>query len=171
MGKSPGRSVVLEEALAAILHARTLEDLKMAQAAALPLLHGFSMEQTARIIGVSVSWASQLRKRFMESGITVNRYSASPIRRRASMSLDEERNFLAPFLDRMRAGENIPVRDVKQALDKCLQRTTAPATVYNLLIRHGWREIRIKNRTGRQNTRDRTGNSVDTAGPAGVNGS
>jgi transposase len=52
------------------------------------------------------------------------------------MSHEEEIAFLAPFL-----GGILVVSEIKQELDRQLGRTTALASVYNLLHRHGWRKL------------------------------
>ena len=53
----PARGVeVLEMAQEMILRAKTIDELRQAQAVVLPLAHGLSLAQTARVIGRSVVW-------------------------------------------------------------------------------------------------------------------
>ena len=55
----------LEDAKACLAKAKTVEELRLAQAVVLPLEFGLSLEQTAQAIGVSGGWVCQLRTRFV----------------------------------------------------------------------------------------------------------
>jgi len=57
------------------------------------------------------------------------------------MSLEEEREFLAPFLEQAATGGVLVVGQIKVALDKRLGRKVALASAYNLLHRHDWRKL------------------------------
>jgi transposase len=57
------------------------------------------------------------------------------------MSVEQEREFLAPFLQQAAAGGVLVVGQVKAALDERLGREVALASAYNLLHRHGWRKL------------------------------
>lgn len=58
----------LEEAKAGLAKAKTVNQLRQAQAVVLPLELGLSLEQTAQMLGVSEGWACQLRTRFIRNG-------------------------------------------------------------------------------------------------------
>jgi hypothetical protein len=60
-----GGDAVLINAREAIASAKTVEQLRQAQAVVLPLDYAMSLADTARVIGVSPGWACQLRKRFI----------------------------------------------------------------------------------------------------------
>jgi hypothetical protein len=60
---------VLMNAREAIASARTVEQLRQAQAVVLPLEYAMSLADTAQVIGVSPGWACQLRKRFMRGQV------------------------------------------------------------------------------------------------------
>ena len=57
------------------------------------------------------------------------------------MSYEEEVAFLAPFFEKAVKGGILVVGEIKRELDKHLERTTALASTYNLLHRHGWRKL------------------------------
>ena len=57
------------------------------------------------------------------------------------MSAQEEREFLAPFLEQAATGGVLVVGQIKAALDKRLGRKVALASAYNLLHRHNWRKL------------------------------
>jgi len=122
--------------------ARTIGELKQVQAVILPLEFGFTMEQVAAVIGVSKGWACQLRIDFIRSGDFENRKKPQRGgRRRENMSKEEESLFLAPFFEKAAKGGILVVGEIKKALDERLGRTTALASVYNLLHRHNWRKL------------------------------
>ena len=62
-------------------------------------------------------------------------------RRREHLSLEEEIDFLAPFLEKAKVGGILVVSEIKQALEERLGRTVSLASVYNLLHRHDWRKL------------------------------
>jgi Winged helix-turn helix len=62
------------------------------------------------------------------------------------MSPEQERELLAPFLERARAGGILVVGQVRAELEARLGRTMAQSSVYNLLHRHGWRKLAPDNR-------------------------
>ena len=132
---------VLKAAQAALREAKTVEELRQAQAVLLPLTHGLSIEQTAAVLGVSVGWACQLRRRFIRAGHLVRPEPKPAPRPRARLSLAEEAELLAPFFEQARAGGVLTAAPVRTALETRLGRRVALSTVYNLLHRHGWRKM------------------------------
>jgi transposase len=137
-----GDTETLELARAAIARATTVEQLRQAQSVVLPLDYGLSLEETAAVIGVSKGWTCQLRRRFMRS-----QFAGDPAlparggRKRQNMSKEEEKAFLAPFLEQASSGSVLVVGQIKAALDQQLGRTVALASAYNLLHRNGWRKL------------------------------
>lgn len=133
---------VLAIAKEALAKARTVEQMREAQAVILPLEHGLSMDQVGAILGISRGWACKLRRRFIQSvGKPQTPKQKRGGRRRENMTLEDEVEFLAPFFDKAARGGILVVGEIKQALDKRLGRTTALASIYNLLHRHGWRKL------------------------------
>lgn len=132
----------VELAKARIQEAKTIDELRMAQAVFLPLEFGLSIEQTAEALGVSRGWACQLRGRFVK----IERGEMTPMaprggRRRENLTREEEAAFLAPFLEQARAGGVLVVPPVQLALEERLGRPVALSSVYRLLHRHDWRKL------------------------------
>jgi hypothetical protein len=141
MGRPAKGADGLERAREALTRAQTVQQLRQAQAVVLPLDYGLSLEQTARAIGCSVTWACRLRNRFLAGEIAGDgQRQTRGGRRRQNMTPEQERDVLAPFLDRARAGGMLAVGQVKAALEAAMGRPTALSSVYNLLHRHGWRK-------------------------------
>ena len=100
-----GNGETVEIAQIAITQASTLDELRQAQAVLLPLLYGLSLEQTAQAIGVSVGWACQLRRRFINGRFSGASGAPTPGgRKRQNMTAEQEREFLAPFIEQARTG-------------------------------------------------------------------
>lgn len=132
----------LEWARAVLAQAQTIEQLRQAQAVVLPLEQGLSLQQTAQAIGRSVGWTCRLRNRFLAGEIVGDGQRESRGgRRRQNMTLEQEREALAPFLERARNGGILVVGQIKAELEARLGRPMALSSVYNLLHRHGWRKL------------------------------
>jgi len=142
MARTPQGKEVLEKAKALLPKVRTADELRKVQAVILPLEFGFSMERTAAIIGVSKGWACHLRTQFVRSGgVPSGKKGSWGGRRRENMNHEEEKAFLTPFFEKAATGGILIIGEIKQALDLRLGRTTALASAYNLLHRHGWRKL------------------------------
>ncbi len=140
MGMMARGHEVLEQAKAQLVQAKTVEQLRQAQAVVLPLSCGLSLEQTAALLGISASWACKLRTRFARGEIIEPKANREH-RPRQNMKPEEEAAFLAPFIEQARSGGMLVVGEIKRALDARLGRKTARASTYNLLHRHGWRKL------------------------------
>ena len=137
-----GDHKVLNNARQAIAAAQTVEQLRQAQAVVLPLDHGLTLADTAQVIGVSPGWACQLRRRFMHGQVAgAPGAPTAGGRKRQNMNVQEEREFLAPFLAQAATGGVLVVGQIKAALDQRLGREVALASAYNLLHRHNWRKL------------------------------
>jgi transposase len=67
-------------------------------------------------------------------------------RRRAFMTIQKEAQILAPFIKMAKSG-NIPkTPEIKQAIEKTLNKKVSLPYVYRLLGRHGWNEIIAQSR-------------------------
>jgi len=65
----------------------------------------------------------------------------APYRHEGEYDLLEEEEFLAPFLEKAKAGGILVVSEIKRALDQRLNRNVPLCSAYNLLHRHGWRKL------------------------------
>ncbi len=124
------------------IEAKTLDDLRCAQAVLLPAMLDATLEDTAAALGVGRATVARLQAR-------LRRMVAKPTeplpqwggRRRASMSAEQEREFLAPWAKQCEQGSVLVVAPVRAALAQELGRAVAASVVYRLLARHGWRKV------------------------------
>jgi hypothetical protein len=99
-----------------------------------------STEQTASCIGRSVGWTNRSRIAFINAGGFVKKDRLGG-RKRENMSIEEEKAFLEPFLEKAKAGGILVVGEIHRALEDKLGKKVALASAYNLLHRHNWRKL------------------------------
>lgn len=133
---------LVAQAQALAIEAKTLEDLRCAQAVLLPALIDATLEDTAAALGVGRATVARLQAR-------LRRRVARPTearsnwggRRRASMSIEEEREFLSPWTKQADEGGVLVASPLRAALAQKLGHRVAASVVYRLLARHGWRKV------------------------------
>ena len=57
------------------------------------------------------------------------------------MSIEEERAFLAPWVEQAKSGSVLVISVIRAALAQRLGRPVAASVAYRLLARHGWRKV------------------------------
>ena len=132
---------LIEQAKELLSNAKTLKELRQAQSIILPLELSLSLDQTSEITGISKRWVSQLRTEFVRANGNIERKSSRGGRHRENMSLSQEAQFLAPFVEKAKTGGILVVSEIKEALQVRLGRKVALASAYNLLHRHDWRKL------------------------------
>jgi len=133
---------VVARAQAAVTEATSVDELRCAQAVLLPALLGATLAQTAVLLGVGRATVPRLQARLGRRG---QAKSAAPRgwggRRRGTLSIEEEKKFLAPWLEKAKTGGVLVVSPLRAALAQTLGRPVAASVVYRLLARHGWRKV------------------------------
>ena len=161
---------VLDDALQAIGSAKTIEQLRQAQALVLPLQYGMSLAQTAQAIGISTGWVCRLRNQFIRGQIVED--GSKPVRggrHRENFTHEQEAELLKPFLEEAGKGGILVVGKIKPQLEAALGREMGLSTVYKRLHWHNWRNLHLINgtrkaplklkRTGKKTPRKTRGNS------------
>lgn len=142
MGRLAGGHEFLEAAVTQAANAKTISELRMAQALLMPLKFGLSLDDTSVALGLSKSWTLRLRQRFGRiQGGQEQPKSKGGLRNRARMTLKEEAALLAPYIEQAQQGGVIIVPPLKAKLEKALGQSMAQSTVYAMLHRHGWRKL------------------------------
>jgi len=133
---------LVAQAQSLAIEAATLEDLRCAQAVLLPAMLDATLEDTAAALGVGratvVRLQARLRRRLTERSEARPKWGG---RRRSSMSVEEERDFLAPWAKQSDEGGVLVVSPLRAALVQKLGRPVAASVVYRMLARHGWRKV------------------------------
>ena len=143
MARLPGGTEYLAQAQDLLKKAKTVEELRTAQAVALPLLFNLSIEQTAQIIGRSVGATCTLRTNFCreQAGEARPKRSKRELRNRAKASLEQEAKILDEALTEAATGGVVIVPPLKPVIEAKLGKPLALSTIYAMLARHGWRKV------------------------------
>ena len=98
-------------------------------------------EEIARHSGISKATVHAVISRYNRLGVAAIETSAKGGRRRPYLTLEEEKEFLAPFLAQAERGEIATVRQIWRAFEQCVGHEVDDSTIYRLLHRHGWRKM------------------------------
>jgi len=132
----------VEHAKGLATRAQTIEDLRCAQSVLLPALLNATLEQTAAALGVGRAsvgrYQAKVRQRLTHPAQLDAQWGG---RRRAAMSLEEEREFLEPWAAQSADGGMLIIGPLRAALAQRLGRPVTHSVVYRLLDRHGWRKV------------------------------
>ena len=101
---------------------------------------GLDAERTADILGISRRTVFRNR-RYIRHQDDTKRNSWGG-RRRSSMTMEEEKEFLAQWEGRATIGGVLSVPPIHAALVERLGHDIPISTTYRLLARHGWRKVR-----------------------------
>ena len=130
------------QAQAAALEASDLQALRCAQSVLLPALLGATLEQTAAVLGVGRATVPRLQARLRQQCTEPQAVRSNwGGRRRASLTLEEERSFLEPWEQASSDGTVLVASPLRAALAQKLGHPVAASVVYRMLARHGWRKV------------------------------
>ena len=119
--------------------ATTVAELRNALSVILPATLGLDAANVSELLGTSRSTTFRDRNKIRHQEDTPKKSWGG--RRRCSLTLEEEREFLATFEAEAGAGGVLSVPPIHVALIKRLGRDTSPSTTYRMLARHGWRKV------------------------------
>jgi hypothetical protein len=119
--------------------ATTIAEYRKALSVILVADHGLDADRTAELLGTSRRTVFRDRGRIRNQGDTPKNLWGG--RRHCSMTIDEEREFLAHWIDKATIGGVLTVPPIHAALVKRLGRDIPMSTTYRLLARHNWRKV------------------------------
>jgi transposase len=102
---------------------------------------GSSAAQIADLLGWSTATVHVLHSRWSKEGDAIFDVRGRGGRHHQHLSPEQERQLLAPFVERAESGGMLTVAQIQQAYQDLLGKQVAPSTVYRLLDRHGWRKV------------------------------
>jgi hypothetical protein len=134
---------IAELAVKSLKSAKTVDELRHAQAVAFPNKFGINLDRTGELIGKSCSSVAGLRKEFaaLAKGQNLLRKNWSGCRRQ-NMTYEEEARMLGPFLDEAEKGGILIVIPIKNAYEQAVGREVPDSTVCRMLARHGWGKLK-----------------------------
>jgi len=133
---------LVARAQAVVGKSRDRDELRAAQSILLPALIGATLEQTAAVLGVGRATVHRLQTLF-RSGTSrwTPRERGWGGRRHALMSMEEEKAFLSPWLEKAGEGEIVVASPLRAALAQRIGHSVAASVVYRLLARNRWRKV------------------------------
>jgi transposase len=100
-----------------------------------------SAAEIARHCGVSKATVHAVISRYNRLGVAAIETPGKGGRRRQYLTLEEEKQFLAPFFAQAERGEIATVGQIWCAFEQHVGHAVDDSTIYRLLHRHGWRKL------------------------------
>ena len=129
----------IQQALKLRDEATTVSEFRKALSVLLIADLGIDTEKAADLLGISRRTVFNYRKRICnQDSAPKNSWGG---RRRFSLSLEEESEFLSVWEEQAKAGGVLSVPPIHAALVERLGHDTPMSTTYRMLERHGWRKV------------------------------
>lgn len=125
----------------ALQKAKTKAEYQRVQCVWLRAALGLSSAQVAQAIGWRPTSVRRLQSRYLREGERALQGVGRGGRRHQNLTLEEERDWLAPFREKAAPGGLLVVSEVRAGYEKAVARRVPKSTVYRMLARHGWRKI------------------------------
>lgn len=97
---------------------------------------GMTQPAIAAALGVSLSTVNRAHMAYNGGGLQGLKPKPIGGRQRENMTVAKEKALLAAG-----AGEMLNIHDLRAAYEQAIGHRTSNSTVYNLLVRHGWRKL------------------------------
>lgn len=110
------------------------------------LLQPRKAEEIASSVGVSKSLVHKVISRYNKDGIPSIQIKASGGRYHEYLTIEEEKQFLAPFFELAEKGALVTTATMLLAYQERVGHAVHEATIYRLLERHGWRKVQPRPR-------------------------
>lgn len=115
------------------------------------LLQPRKAEEIAKSVGVSTSLVQKVISRYNTHGISSVQIKASGGRYHEYLTIEEEKQFLAPFFECAEKGELVTTERILLAYRQKIGHHVHETTIYRLLERHGWRKVQPRPRHPKAN--------------------
>jgi hypothetical protein len=125
-----------------VKEATTARELRAGLSILIPKTCDITYTETAELLGISVPTVVRIHRDISNQAAG----NATPKgswggRRRQTLSIDEETQFLAEWVENAEQGGVLIVPPIHAALERRLGKAVALSTVYRMLARHGWRKV------------------------------
>jgi transposase len=102
---------------------------------------GLSAPQIAQALGWRAQSVRPLHSDYLRQGEAILADKPKGGRRHENLTVAQEQQLLAPFLEQAQAGGVLVVAPVQAAYEQMVGRAVHPSVVYRALHRQGWRKI------------------------------
>lgn len=125
-----------------VKNAKTANDIRSGLSVMIPKFCNASNAQAAELLGVGVATVVRMKKQIRDQAAGKKALKSKwGGRRRQNLTIEQEKEFLAHWVDKAAKGGVLVVPPIHEALEKNLGRKIAASTVYRMLARHGWRKV------------------------------
>ena len=100
-----------------------------------------SAEEIALHCGVAKDTVHKLISRYNRFGLAAIETAGKGGRRREYLTVEQEKQFLEPFITRAQKGEIATTAEIWHAFEEHIGGKVDDSTIYRLLHRHGWRKL------------------------------
>lgn len=135
-----GDAATVERLTARLKRATSRSEYQRIQCVLMRATLGSSAAEIAQVLGWSRATVHVLHSRWAKEGDAIFEVRQRGGRHRQHLTVEQELEWLAPFLERAQAGGMLTVSEIAQAYEARVGRAVARSTVYRLLQRHGWRK-------------------------------
>jgi transposase len=97
--------------------------------------------QVATAIGFSSGRVRQIQAQYFAEGEPALIGTGRGGRRNENLSLENEKQLLARFIEKAKLGKVLIASEVKAAYEQAVGKRVYKSTIYRMLARHGWRKI------------------------------
>jgi len=97
--------------------------------------------EIATHVGVSVETVHQVISKYNRFGVAAVETAGKGGRHHEYLTVEQERQFLAPFFARAQTGEIATAGEIKRAFETRVGHEVDESTMYRLLNRQGWRKL------------------------------
>src|SRR6266581_3810674 len=105
------------------------------------LMNPRKAEEIARDTGVSLTTVRRVISGYNRLGLAAIETPGKGGRRHEYLTVEQERQLLAPFFARAERGEIATAGEIKRAYEAQVGHEVDESTIYRLLARHGWRKL------------------------------
>ncbi len=98
-------------------------------------------EEIAHHTGVSLTTVRRVISGYNRLGLAAIETPGKGGRRHEYLTVEQERQLLAPFFARAECGEIATAGEIKRAYEAQVGHEVDESTIYRLLARHGWRKL------------------------------
>jgi len=125
-----------------VKEASTARELRAGLSILIPKTCDITYSETAKLLGIGVATVVRNHRDISNqvAGNTTVKSSWGG-RRRQTLSLQDEAQFLSEWIAKAEQGGILVVPPIHAALEQRLGRVVAASTVYRILARHGWRKV------------------------------
>lgn len=117
-----------------IKESKNVDQLKQALAFILPTAHQMDIDETAKILGFSNNWVSQLRSRFLHGKPL--KHASRGGRHHVVMSIEQEVQFIAQLKEKYPLNNEIEAKFLKEELEQYLAKKISTSYVYSFIRRN-----------------------------------